>query len=45
VDGTGAPWYWADVGVQTGKIVEVGYNLPIAGADRVIDVKGLGVKI
>src|SRR5215813_5522997 len=24
IDGTGSPWYWADVAVQAGHIVEIG---------------------
>ena len=40
VDGTGAPWYVADVGVQGGKIAKIGQ---IAGDDaaKVIDASGL----
>ena len=42
VDGTGAPWFAADVGVRDGKIVAVGV---LAGrpAKRTIDAKGLVV--
>jgi len=42
VDGTGAPWFVADVGVRGGKIVDVG---PLAGrpAKRTIDARGLYV--
>src|SRR5437868_4236343 len=40
VDGTGAPWFAADVGVRDGRIVAVGI---LAGhpAKRTIDAKGL----
>jgi N-acyl-D-amino-acid deacylase len=42
VDGTGAPWFAADVGVRGGKIAAVG---PLAGqaAKRTIDASGLYV--
>jgi len=42
VDGTGAPWFVADVGVRGGRIVDVG---PLAGrpAKRTIDARGLYV--
>ena len=42
VDGTGAPWFAADVGVRDGKIAAVGV---LAGhpAGRVIDARGLVV--
>ena len=41
VDGTGAPWYVADVGIREGKIVRIGrISDP---ADRVIDATGLVV--
>jgi len=43
VDGTGSTWYRADVGIDDGKITEVCRNLPMSGADRVIDAKGLVV--
>ncbi len=42
VDGTGAPWYTADVGVAAGKIVKIG-RLADAKADRTIDATGLVV--
>src|SRR5678815_3321595 len=42
VDGTGAPWFAADVGVRGGKIAAIG---PLAGqpAKRTIDASGLYV--
>ncbi len=42
VDGTGAPWFVADVGVRGGKIASIGR---LGGADtrRTIDAKGLVV--
>src|SRR5262249_32287130 len=40
VDGTGAPWFTADVAVRGGQIAAVG-RLPRAGAARVIDASGL----
>ena len=40
VDGTGAPWFAADVAVQGGKIAAVG-RLDAASAARVIDASGL----
>jgi dihydroorotase/N-acyl-D-amino-acid deacylase len=42
VDGTGAPWFAADVGVRDGKIVAVGV-LAAHPAKRTIDAKGLVV--
>jgi N-acyl-D-amino-acid deacylase len=42
IDGTGAPWFRADVGVKDGKIVDVG-RLAASKADRVIDATGLVV--
>ncbi|MGH9721290.1 MAG: N-acyl-D-amino-acid deacylase family protein [Bryobacteraceae bacterium] len=38
-DGTGNPWYRADVGVRVGRIAEIG-RLAGRSAARVIDVKG-----
>ena len=37
VDGTGAPWYRADIGVRAGKIAAIG-RLEGAGSARVIDL-------
>src|SRR5262245_1918111 len=42
VDGTGAPWYIADVGVRDGKIVKIG-RIEAAAAKRTIDAAGLVV--
>ena len=39
IDGTGNPWFYADVGIRDGKIVAVG-NLKNTSASRVIDAKG-----
>ncbi len=39
VDGTGNPWYLADVGVKDGRIAAIG-DLTNAQADRVIDAAG-----
>ena len=42
VDGTGNPWFRADVGLRSGRIVSVG-DLTRASASRVIDARGLVV--
>ncbi len=42
VDGTGAPWYEADIGIRNGLIVKVGRIDP-KSATEVIDAKGLVV--
>ena len=42
VDGSGNPWYVADVGIRDGRIVAIG-RLDATGAKRVIDAKGLVV--
>jgi len=42
VDGTGNPWFKADVGVSNGKIAQVG-KLTYAKAKKVIDARGLVV--
>jgi N-acyl-D-amino-acid deacylase len=39
VDGTGSPWYAADVGIRDGRIAAIG-NLASAAAARRIDVAG-----
>ncbi|MCI0387834.1 MAG: D-aminoacylase, partial [Acidobacteria bacterium] len=40
VDGTGAPWYRADVGIRQGRIAAIG-RLKDAAATRTIDAEGL----
>ncbi|TWT89441.1 serine hydrolase [Stieleria varia] len=42
VDGSGAPWYFGDVGIDDGKIVRIG-NIPQQDASEVIDANGLVV--
>ncbi|QDV26792.1 serine hydrolase [Aureliella helgolandensis] len=42
VDGTGAPWYIADIGISGGKIVRIGH-IPAEDAKEVIDARGLVV--
>ncbi len=42
VDGSGAPWYVADVGIHDGKIVRIG-NISVEDARQVIDAAGLVV--
>ncbi len=42
VDGSGNPWYTADVAIAEGKIAAIGRRLP-RRADRVIDASGLVV--
>jgi len=43
VDGTGAPWYKADVAIEGERIAEMGSNLPVSKADTVVDAKNLVV--
>jgi N-acyl-D-amino-acid deacylase len=43
VDGTGAPWFKADVAISEGKISDINRNLPASKADTVLDAKGLVV--
>src|SRR6202158_6220840 len=38
IDGTGNPWYHADVAVKAGRIAAIG-TLPLATADKTIDAK------
>ena len=40
VDGTGNPWYRADVGVKDGRIARISPT-PLEGADRIVDATGL----
>lgn len=42
VDGTGSPWYMADVGIHDGRIVRIGH-IPAEDAVVVIDATGLVV--
>ena len=42
VDGTGAPWYVADIGIQGDKIARIG-RIEVGGAKRSIDATGLVV--
>ncbi len=42
VDGSGAPWYLADVGIRAGKIARIG-RIEASEAERVIDANGLVV--
>lgn len=42
VDGTGNPWFQADVGVKSGKIVDIG-ELGSDDAERIINAEGLVV--
>jgi N-acyl-D-amino-acid deacylase len=40
IDGTGAPWFWANIGIEDGRITKVSKNLD---GDNVIDASGLVV--
>ena len=42
IDGTGSPWYAADVGIRAGKIAAIG-RLTDAPAKRTIDARGMVV--
>jgi dihydroorotase/N-acyl-D-amino-acid deacylase len=42
VDGTGSPWYSADIGIRQGRISAIG-NLSGAAARRTIDARGMVV--
>jgi dihydroorotase/N-acyl-D-amino-acid deacylase len=42
IDGTGSPWYAADVGIRAGKIAAIG-RLADAPAKRTIDARGMVV--
>src|SRR5579864_6689222 len=39
IDGTGSPWYWADIAVQKGQIVEIG-KLGGRTAQHIINADG-----
>ena len=39
IDGTGSPWYFADIGIREGKIAAIG-NLSAAARTRTIDAAG-----
>lgn len=42
VDGTGNPWFWADVGIKDGRIAALG-NLSGKKGEKIIDASGLVV--
>ncbi|MFQ5825015.1 MAG: amidohydrolase family protein [bacterium] len=42
IDGTGNPWYRADLGIKDGKIAEIG-NLEARQSKRIIDAEGMVV--
>ena len=42
IDGTGSPWYSADIGIRSGRIASIG-NLAAAAATRSIDARGMVV--
>ncbi len=42
IDGTGSPWYAADIGIRAGKIAGIG-RLVDAPAKRIIDARGMVV--
>lgn len=42
IDGTGNPWFHADVAIKNGKIVKIG-RVAAKNAKRVIDAKGMAV--
>lgn len=41
IDGTGSPFFCADIGIKDGRIISVGRNL--TGAEKIIDARGLCV--
>ncbi|HPB59299.1 MAG TPA: amidohydrolase family protein, partial [Candidatus Saccharicenans sp.] len=41
VDGSGNPWFWADLGIKDQKIVAIKNKIPADQAKRVIDASGL----
>ena len=42
IDGTGSPWYSADIGIRGGRIAAIG-NLAAAAASKTIDARGMVV--
>ncbi|MDP2948534.1 MAG: amidohydrolase family protein, partial [Chloroflexota bacterium] len=42
VDGTGSPWYWADIAIEKGRVAAIG-GLGQVQASRVLDARGLVV--
>jgi len=42
VDGTGNPWFKADISIRSGKVLEIG-DLGSEDADRIVNAKGLVV--
>src|SRR5689334_19609869 len=42
IDGTGSPWYSADIAIRAGRIAAIGH-LPDAAARKTIDARGLVV--
>jgi N-acyl-D-amino-acid deacylase len=42
VDGSGNPWFYADVAIQDGRVIAIGRSLPHL-TDQLIDAKGLVV--
>jgi len=43
IDGSGNPWYRADVAISDGKIVDINTRLSTSKAETIIDAKGLVV--
>ncbi len=39
IDGTGNSWYYADIAIKDGKIIDIG-KFPMATASKIIDAKG-----
>src|SRR5690349_11433058 len=39
IDGTGSPWYGADIGIRGGKIAAIG-NLAASPAKKTVDARG-----
>ncbi|MFQ6037584.1 MAG: amidohydrolase family protein [Candidatus Aminicenantales bacterium] len=40
LDGTGNPWFYADVGVKDGRIAAVGKLQSVSTAEKIIDIRG-----